>query len=73
MIERFKPAQGQCHVDNDYGRVSIHYPGFTRKSISWTKRGMKKAALLALNQFWSWHTRATGVEPPRELAEMMAE
>jgi hypothetical protein len=42
--------------------------GFKTRSISWTLRGEREAARLALDIAWGWHSSATGAAKPAHLA-----
>ena len=64
MLTQFAPPRGAFVMDPGNGMILITYPHRARKSVSWTKRGTKVAALIALKTWWQHHTEATGEEPP---------
>ena len=75
MIHLLKPAQGVVVVDERNGRylVSHRLLEATRKSFSWTKRGVDCAVALSLVQLWSWDTSRTGqcIPLPAEVWELV--
>ena len=67
FINAHAPPVGLCHQDDVAGRFLACYPGKRRKSVAWTRRGMKAASTLILRYMWGWHTEATGVQCPYPL------
>ena len=67
MVTQFAPPRGAFVMDPDNGRILITYPHRARKSVMWTKRGTKVAAIIALKTWWQHNTEATGEEPPEIL------
>jgi hypothetical protein len=64
-VEQNKPPKCCCLVDDWNGRYRVSYPAMgVERSISWTKRTVRVAALEALHQMWVWHKLATGEDPP---------
>ena len=65
------PAVGTVSKDDDNGRFLVLYPGRTRRSFSWTKRGMNLSSIVALRWWWGAHTEATGELPSEPLGKLL--
>ena len=70
FIEANAPAVGRVCKDDDNGRFLVLYPSRTRRSFSWTVRGMNRASLVTLKWWWEAHTEATGEQPPEPLQKL---
>jgi len=64
MIEQALPAPAKIFTDQANGRWRIMY-GDRDKSVSWTQRGVQRAASMVLNIAWEWHNEATGEDSPK--------
>ena len=55
-VLQFKPDDAVCIFDQSNGRFLVHHKlhATTRKSNSWTRRGMGMAVKEALTVMWSW-------------------
>lgn len=76
FITDFMPDSGVVVVDNQDGRFMLHHAGIpgSRRSISWTTRGMELACRDCLRQLWSWEVSLTGGEcplPPEMLGDLI--
>jgi hypothetical protein len=65
-----KPLACRVDVDMGNGRYRCFYDGFKDKSVSWTKRGDKAAALDVLQLAWHWNELATGQGMPAHLQHL---
>lgn len=67
FIDKHRPPAGAITKDNANGRFLVPYPGFARKSISWTQRTMDVAAVETLKLAWDCHFKKTGIACPHPL------
>ena len=71
MLKNAPPA-GSLHCDDMSGRYRITYALFAPQSVSWSKRGMRRAAVEHLQIWWEYHTRITGEVCPIDLNHDLA-
>ena len=64
------PDLVRIFTDIPNGRFRLIGPAGSLKSISWTKRGMKAAALECLLSAWGYYTDSTGEKPPLDMGEL---
>ena len=72
-IEKHAPPSVKIECDDYNGRWRVISANLDWRSISWTKRGYKKAAFEVLCQAWAYHQDYTGVGPPYDVAALEAE
>ena len=72
-IEKHAPPSVKIECDDYNGRWRVISANLDWRSISWTKRGYKKAAFEVLSQAWAYHQDYTGVGPPYDVAALEAE
>ena len=63
-IDKHAPSSVKIECDDYNGRWRVISANLDWRSISWTKRGYKKAAFEVLSQAWAYHQDYTGVGPP---------
>ncbi len=70
VIEEYKPTETVCIVDDSNGRFLMHHKSMpqTRRSISWTERGMLEANRESLQTLWSWECLRNGTTCPLPVA-----
>ena len=73
FVEQNGPGVGEVTLDQAEGRFRLLYPGFPRASVSWTTRGLNKASLTLLRQWWGFHKRATGSDAPEALQKLFSQ
>lgn len=64
VVVRECPAGASIFPDSNNGRFLVSARDRSRKSYSWTVRGMDEAARLALTQAWLWSEEIHGIPPP---------
>jgi len=67
FLNAWKPPQSKIVIDPSNGRYLMHYPGFSRRSVSWTQRGHQVAVQQCFGILSKWHAIHTGqnlVMPP---------
>ena len=67
------PDNVRLYTETTYGRFRVVGPEYTVKSVSWTKRGLKAAALLALFIAWTTYVDATGDKPPVDMDSLQTD
>ena len=72
-IEKHAPSSVKIECDDYNGRWRVISANLDWRSISWTKRGYKKAAFEVLCQAWTYHQDYGGVGPPYDIAALEAE
>lgn len=72
FLLRHKPAPARVVMHRPCGKWECAYPGYPRKSFSWTMRGMRATQLAVLEYLWEVHTECTMEEPPWSSAELSA-
>ena len=72
-IEKHAPSSVKIECDDYNGRWRVISANLDWRSISWIKRGYKKAAFEVLSQAWAYHQDYTGVGPPYDVAALEAE
>ena len=72
-IEKHAPPSVKIERDDYNGRWRVISANLDWRSISWTKRGYKKAAFEVLSQAWAYHKDYTSVGPPYDVAALEAE
>lgn len=72
-IEKHAPPSVKIECDDYNGRWRVISANLDWRSISWTKRGYKKAAFEVLSQAWAYHKDYTSVGPPYDVAALEAE
>lgn len=71
-IKKHISSNISVQVDDYNGRWRVIAPTDDWKSISWTKRGHKKAAMEVIHQAWVYENDFTGQKPPFSLDDLAA-
>jgi hypothetical protein len=72
-IDSHKPESVLIVTDDKYGRFRVVGPTKALRSVSWTRRGWKEAAMEVLHTSWLFHTDALGSAPPFDWAALQQE
>ena len=64
------PSLQKVFTDTRNGRFRLVGSEGYFKSVSWTKRGMKVAALESLQAAWRHYTDCTGEKPPIDMGSL---
>ena len=60
LLRAWAPPGATIVTDMANGALRLSYPPDKTRSVSWTLRGDKLAAMTSLTILWDWHFRATG-------------
>ena len=72
-VHELRPSDCNLHVDLKNGRYLVHHRRLSgsRKSFSWTKRGVVEAAASGLVHMWTWEGAYSGTahRPPVDMPD----
>ena len=67
-LNKHKPGPARIVTHHPSGKWECAYPGYSRKSVSWTSRGLLAAQCAVLKYFGDLHMEATMELPPFDFA-----
>lgn len=71
VLERLMPQSAKVIEDKSNGRYLVAFPNVGRRSFSWTKRGQRECAVLALKTVWAYHQEQGGDPPTFDIDRVM--
>ena len=69
FLRKHSPPHASVVVHHNHAAWELSYPGCSRKTLAWTKRGLQATLAMSMLHMWNCHAEFTLEEAPWSLEE----